>query len=105
MKHSQLVPICQVLQLRDGEELKVGIVNGAYDDHCTVKWRWPVSLTERQVVSVRKVFLCPVKGKWYTGTPLKFKIDTKKGNFFKELPFPRPIILDIHVQFLGCNLF
>lgn len=32
----------QVLQLRDGEELRVGIVDGGYDDHCAVRWRWPV---------------------------------------------------------------
>ena len=88
MKRSQLEPICQVLQLRDGEELKVGIVNGAYDDHCTVKWRWPVSLTERQVVSVRKVFLCPVQGKWYT-PKIQDRYCTKKGNFLKGVTFSK----------------
>ena len=31
-----------MLQLRDGEELKVGVLDGGYDDRCRVLWRWPV---------------------------------------------------------------
>jgi hypothetical protein len=36
-----------VLQLRDGEELKVGILDGGYDDRCRVLWRWPVRTPSR----------------------------------------------------------
>ena len=36
---------------------------------------------------------------WFSFTPQKFNIDTKKWPYFKkESPFPRPIILDIHVS-------
>ncbi|CAL1162075.1 unnamed protein product [Cladocopium goreaui] len=35
--------VAKVLQLRDGEELKVGVLDGGYDDRCRVLWRWPAS--------------------------------------------------------------
>eukprot|EP00435_Cladocopium_sp_Y103_P043738 s886_g12.t1 len=35
--------VAKVLQLRDGEELKVGVLDGGYDDRCRILWRWPAS--------------------------------------------------------------
>ncbi|CAK9080133.1 Uncharacterized protein SCF082_LOCUS38220 [Durusdinium trenchii] len=35
--------VAKVLQLRDGDALKVGILDGPYDDRAVVRWRWPAS--------------------------------------------------------------
>ena len=45
--HPGRPPPGQVLQLRDGDALKVGILDGPYDDRAVVRWRWPVSRARR----------------------------------------------------------
>ena len=29
--------------MRDGDVMRVGILDGGYDDACVVKWRWPTA--------------------------------------------------------------
>ncbi|CAJ1329562.1 unnamed protein product [Effrenium voratum] len=51
MSDRRAVHVAKVLQLRDGETLRCGVLDGGFDDSCSVKWCWePVAALGRKVI-------------------------------------------------------